>query len=352
MPRKPSTQHPVVSMLNLIDNENIESDVLLCLGDLGDKADEQGIASAWGFSEEIKAKLKAEIKIGIPGNHDVNSRKNNAKDAFTYVKNFHESFPTDIENLNTKFWELGYCTYEFKDCLFLLINTVHNHDCELNANTSLIKKTTLEEIGKELKIKENYKYKICLLHHHPIKHSNISNYKDSDSIEKGDDLISLLVANRFNIVIHGHKHQPRIVEYNGLNILATGSFSSFANLQGTGLSNMFHVLNLNDNSRYGLIYSWEYNIKNGWKKNYNDLFPSKIGFGAHIDINDIAEKINDKWLRVNSPILYSEILNEFPDLEYLIPDKLKILGEILETKYNISASPPFPLKPEIITSII
>ena len=41
MPRKPVTQHPVVAMLNRIENDkSIEAEVLLCLGDLGDKADE------------------------------------------------------------------------------------------------------------------------------------------------------------------------------------------------------------------------------------------------------------------------------------------------------------------------
>ncbi|MBN1408226.1 MAG: metallophosphoesterase, partial [Calditrichaceae bacterium] len=125
MPRKPASQHPVVAMLNAIESDNsIKSEVLLCLGDLGDKADEQGITSAWAFAEEIRLKLGSAIKIGIPGNHDVNSRHLNGKDAFTYIQSFHELFPTNDTKLNAEFWGKGFCIQIYKENLFLLINTV------------------------------------------------------------------------------------------------------------------------------------------------------------------------------------------------------------------------------------
>lgn len=350
MPRKPFAQHPVAAMLELINkNKEIKSDVLLCLGDLGDKADEQGITSAWTFVEEIRQKLNAKIKIGIPGNHDVNSRKLNGKDAFSYIKNFHESFPTNDMTLNSEFWSNGYCIQTFEENLFLLINTVHNHEDEDKANSSILLPSSIEDIERSLRKWDSIKNKICLLHHHPIKHSNINNFKDIDSLENGDDLISLLNRHNFNIVLHGHKHQPRIIEQSDLPIFATGSFSSFANLQGTGLSTMFHIIEIPEEKKVGTIYSWEYNVKDGWVQNYNKKFPQKIGFGGNIDLEETAKLINEIVQKDNKPKFYSEIVTCFPELEFLIPDKLIKLGDILKSKYKLSMSPEYPLQPNIVT---
>src|SRR5688572_12857582 len=152
MPRRPAAQHPVVAMLNAVDeDQSIKSNVLLCLGDLGDKADEQGIMSGWGFVEEIRQKIEAPIKIGIPGNHDMNSRKNNGKDAHQFIRSFHELFPTNTDTLNSKFWADGYCIQIHEKCLFLLLNTVHDHSDSEKAKISNIPKHTLESIDRDLK---------------------------------------------------------------------------------------------------------------------------------------------------------------------------------------------------------
>jgi len=356
MPRKPISHHPVVAMLNLIENDHtIEADVLLCLGDLGDKADEQGIISAWSFTEEIRQRLKASIKIGIPGNHDINSRKENGKEAFSFIKDFHENYPTLDEQLNAQFWSNGFCVQTCVDSLFLLINTVHDHDDAKKAQKANIRNVAIEDIRSELS-RDKYskiKYKICMLHHHPIKHSNILNYNDTDSLENGDELIDLLNVQNFDIVVHGHKHQPRIVEYNGMPILASGSFSSFANLQASGFHTMFHIVELSKEKlkAKGFIFSWEYNVKDGWKKSYNAKFPPKIGFGSDIDLNDAASKINDMLVKNMKPIIYEDVLALLPTLEYITPDKLIRLGEILKKDYKLTVSPEYPLQPNIVTII-
>jgi predicted phosphodiesterase len=354
--RKPVNQHPVASLLAAINKDvRIKSQILLCPGDLGDRADEQGIISSWTFLEEIKSKLEAQILIGIPGNHDVNSRKKNGKDAFSHIQNFHESFPTSDSDLNNKFWVQGYCIVKHERCLMLLINTVKDHEDDIKADFSTLSNVTIEAIKSEFDTikNEDFDYKICVLHHHPIKHSNISNYKDSDSLERGDDLLSVLTANNFNIVIHGHKHQPRIVEYNGLPILCSGSFSSFANLQGTGFGCMFHVLELNKNSKQGFIESWEHDLVNGWTQKLNKNFPPKIGFGATLNIEETAKKISDLFVKGSlAPMFYVDVIKEIPEIEYLIPIKLEELRNILDTKYSIKTKPEFPLEPQTINQIL
>lgn len=354
MPRKPFNQHPVAAMIKAIEEDSsIHSDYLLCLGDLGDKADEQGISTAWTFAEEIKQKLNAGCKIGLPGNHDINSRKINNKEPFSYIQNFHESFPTNDESLNNKFWHQGYAILINNESLFLMINTVKDHLDEKKAYTSQIELSTLEDIKTELESInfDHISFRICLLHHHPIKHSNIINVRDGDSIDHGDDLIKLLNRFAFNIVIHGHKHQPRIVELNGLPIFATGSFSSFANLQATGYNTMFHIVELVKSKSIGKITSWEYNKVEGWTKCLNKNFPPIIGFGSNIDLDKVAYQINEILLNEGKPIFYNDILLNIPELEYLIPEKLVRLKKILIDKYGIAESPDFPLIPQTITII-
>lgn len=347
--RVPVSQHPVASMLKVIDEkENIKSDYLLCLGDLGNKADEQGISSAWGFVGEIKEKLGAKCKVCVPGNHDVNSRRNFGKDAFTYIKSFHESFPTSDRTLNSHFWDRGFCFKTVNDVLFLMINTVHDHNSEENASDSCISEKNFEDIKQELATFNNLdiKYKICVMHHHPITYSDIS-YKDR-SLDKGDNLMSLINENGFDIVIHGHKHIPRISEYNGMPIFGAGTFSSITNITGTGIDPMFHVIEFSEVKRKGKIYSWEYNLKDGWIENQNVKFPPVIGYGGSVDLEKSANQILELINSDGQPKLYSKVLSIIPDLEYLIPEKLTYLEKLLRNK-GIAPYPKYPLQPALVT---
>jgi len=355
MPRIPSTHHPVASMISCIEKNNyLESEILLCLGDLGDKADEQGIMSAWTFTQEIGQHIKANLCIGIPGNHDINSRRKNSKDAFSYIKNFHEAFPTNSAENNQKFWEYGYCFESYNSCLLLIINSVHDHEDEEHAKHTTLRIGLIERLRSELDQIDNTKFpiKICILHHHPVKHSNINNAKDSDSCENGDDLLNELVKHNFNLVIHGHKHQPRIIEYMGLPVLAAGSFSSNANLLGTGFNTMFHVIDLDEHSKQGTIDSWEYDKRNGWTQKLNSFFPPNIGFGANIESSIAADMIYSIFTANNNqPTLYSQIENAIPEIKNVIPDKLVQIGKILKEKYSLIPDPDYPLKPIIITKL-
>ena len=350
IPDRPISQNPLSSFLKIMESDpEIKSDIVICLGDLGHQAYDKGIKIAWDSIERIKNEMNCKIKIGIPGNHDIDSRKIYNKNPNEYIQNFSLNFPTPVKNLNSKFWADGFCLYENENCEILMINTVHDHKDAESAKISIINEVTLENIEDELKMDID-KVKLCILHHHPIKHTDISNWNDTDSLEKGDKLLALLNRFNYDIVIHGHKHQPRVCELNGLTILAAGSFSCFENLQATGTSTMFHIVDIEGQGK-GKILSWEFNYQKGWAKNQNHNFPPEIGFGETKDINLIANEINQLFAKnLNKPLLYEKIINEIPELSYIIPEKLIRLRNILNTRYNLFMEPNFPLKPYIITS--
>jgi 3',5'-cyclic AMP phosphodiesterase CpdA len=355
-PRKPVNQHPVVSLLHLIERDNLSADVLLCPGDLGDRADEQGITSSWQFLQEIKSKLSASLLIGLPGNHDINSRQLNKKEPFEFIKNFHEEFPVSNDDLKANFWQNGFCFLKHNDGLFLLFNSVMDHSDSTKANQSNIKPETLEHIRNIFESNSEYRscsFKIATLHHHPIHHSNIKNWRDTDMVNNGDKLIALLNELGFQILIHGHKHQPRLIEINSFPVFATGSFACFANLQGTGINTMFHVLQLNANSRKGNIYSWEFDFVKGWTHKLNEIFPPKVGFGSNRTVDELATAIHNLFIQnAKKPMLFDEILAHEDDLKYTVPEKLISLKKQLLTNYNIITTPEFPIEPIKISQLL
>lgn len=356
MPRVPVKHHPVSAMIDIAEKNGITADALVCLGDIGDRADYQGIISGWGFIDEIKRQLNAKICLGIPGNHDINSHKDGREDAFEFIKNFTADFPTNDNIINNKFWEEGYCYICHEESLFLLLNSVHNHyDEESSAKGSMIKPDVLDKIEREYDEKKycEYNYKICLTHHHPIKHSNIKNYKDSDSIENGDELVEILIKKGFAMIMHGHKHQPRIVNRGGMAIFATGSFSSISNLQSTGLNTMFHLVDFCEDGKRGKIDSWEYILNKGWVMRLNELFPKYIGFGSDIEPKYVALKINELFEKGDGkPLLYDHVISEVPDVEFLMPETLMQLSEILKDKYALAVDPEYPLQPNKVIKLL
>ena len=178
---------------------------------------------------------------------------------------------------------------------------------------------------------------------------NISNFRDEDSLDNGDLLIQKLKTNGFNLILHGHKHQPRFKTDNGIPILASGSFSCYANLFKLPYKPSFHVIDIINLGKQGVIETWEFDVLNGWKKNLNADFPPKIGFGNTINIEETVELIFETLSEIDNEVIpNSQILKKIPDLEYIIPTDLTELGNQLKEKYNIICQPAYPLEPNII----
>src|SRR5690242_19573139 len=62
-------RHPIIGLQDLIERENIHVDLLLCGGDMGDKANPAGILYVWEKLNLIKIKLKAKRLAATTGNH-------------------------------------------------------------------------------------------------------------------------------------------------------------------------------------------------------------------------------------------------------------------------------------------
>ena len=355
-PMKPIARHPVYALLDLLEkNPSIRADMLICPGDIADKADEQGLVSGWEFLKKIRNGLDAEHLLSTIGNHDVDSRNNfkYPSGPFEMVRSFVNDFPVPKENEQVKYWSKHFVIIESNEAQVLIINTCHNHISEDGARESIITTDTLDEIKKEVERLTEKDFRFAFCHHHPVKHSNIDlKYKDGDVIENGDKLLQLLSELRFQIVVHGHKHDPRIKLEHRLTVFAAGSFSSLQNIKELGGDNCFHIVELFPNKRYGVIKTWIYAPTRGWEQRSDREFPCETGFGSEKTAEELAEKFHDYYIKNNNPIVkFSEVVSIYPDVRYLIPEEQKNLNYILKSKYNLSFVPELPDVPKLLIDL-
>lgn len=353
--RFPAMQHPVQALIELINSKKEEfmADILICPGDIAEKIDYQGLITGWSFLEEIKLKIGANLLIATVGNHDVNTHKVYQDEVFFGVKSLSNSYPFNDEAEVKEFWSRNFSLIQKQNILVLNFNSVWNF-VPSAPNLPKINQTDIDNIQKRLEMvkPKNFAFKIAMCHHHPIHYSNVDNIRDTDWIDRGDELIKLLESFNFQIFIHGHKHDPRLTySSNNLPLFCAGSFSSLMNIIDLGARNVFHLIKLNKNERKGTIKTYEYSKIKGWITQLDTYFPSFTGFG-YTDPEKLV-KLCAEWFnsRGKDIITFYELEIEFPDINHLNPDNQKEFNELLK-KYNIILQPELPNKPKYITRLI
>ena len=360
--KTPIYRHPIEALKKKIIDLSLTCDYLICLGDITDKINQQGLISGWGYLNEIAStlKIKPDKIVVIPGNHDVDSQGITSYSTFNHlIKSLNNVVPMNEIDLCNKFWGQHFIVKEFENLILLAYNSVHNHTNQSNALKTDIDPATLEALDNELsKYLDTLKPKVALCHHHPIKLSNFDIiYKDGDSIENGDKFLDLLNEKKFDLFIHGHKHIPHLEYRNSLPIFCSGSFSSLENISILSKRNTFHIIEIldkNDSSSKGLIDTYEFVLGRGWNKNTDSkgFFPSKTGFGYLGDVMQLSKNIN-LWFQVrNKEILYyEEVLRNFDELNYLTPVQQQELEDNLFTIGEIKFIPSLNTEPLLITKI-
>ena len=345
----PVERNPVESLKKIIIENELSADLLLCPGDIADKSDKQGLLSGWQYLQELKIAFDANILASTTGNHDVDSRKKFGKDPFDLLKRFSKNFPTENEVLNIHYWAEHFCIMQHDKYDLLIFDSAYSHFDEMSCKESKITTAILESIAIKLEpLKQNNKLKIAMCHHHPIKHSNMD-YKDGDSIDKGDDLVRLLEQYGFALIVHGHKHDPRLNYSNSLPVFAAGSFSSMMNLLDLGAQNTFHFIEI-DFDKKGIIKSWVYGPKEGWTQKSDTYFPCLTGFGVKVDIKILAQDCAQWFKEQDTDIIpYTKLLEKFPMLNHLIPFEQKHLNHLLINDFSIEFLPKLIDGPKVLT---
>lgn len=336
--RSPIKDHPVESLKEIIKKENLTTNLTLCPGDFTNKSDRQGLIDGWAFCLEIHAYLKGDDIIATIGNHDVDVFQQYSNYSFENAKGISRGFPIDDEASCQTFWAKGCVFVEKENWRMLVINSSHFHHDSVASGHGQISHELIDYVENYLKDKNDNKIFLALAHHHPIDHSR-TDLGEKDKIVNSDRLLEILGENRVDLFVHGHKHDPLLRYYQchstnyRIPILASGSFSATTNHIYTQQRNHFHRIHLKKEGKsncVGLIKTWTFFPKNGWKINSDQHgFDSYTGFGYNGKIQDLAERI--RKIVGSSPLMeWKKIRREVPEVDYLVPTESRELTIELE----------------------
>ncbi|MBN8672817.1 MAG: metallophosphoesterase [Chitinophagales bacterium] len=360
LPRVPWKYHPVEALFELFKSEpDIKADYLLCPGDITNQVDVQGFITGWEYVREIAQKLqvKEESLIATLGNHDVDSRFNIYPDnVFKTAECIGRNFPFKNDSKTMEFWAKGYCFIEHEAVRLLVINSVKFHCNKEAAIKGKMDDAQIEGIDEYLKATKDEKIQIALCHHHPIEHARF-NLGTEDTIEKGGELLEVLNYHKFDLLIHGHKHDPWLRYSQGNNdslpIFSSGSFSATSNFMINSAKNTFHIIKITKEGKdqaMGTIKTWEYLPATGWRKadSGDHFFPQNTGFGFSGKIDDLIAKSIDIIENGNGAFLeWSKFVPQIQDVLYLTPDECVEFRDKLNDQ-GIVMFPALPKEPKMI----
>lgn len=358
--RMPSKDHPVQSLLKLLTTEeHMTADYLLCPGDITNQVDVQGFITGWEFVKEIGEILRVEEQhiVATLGNHDVDSRYNICNDdVFKIAQSIGRNFPIADEGLTQEFWSKGYCFIENKDIRILVINSVKFHTNKDSAVKGKMDEKQIEGIETYLENHQDNKVQIAVCHHHPIEHARW-NLGTEDTIELGGHLLDKLNYFKFDLLVHGHKHDPWLRYSQGNNdslpIFSAGSFSATSNFMFNSAKNTFHIIKLikeGKNKALGSIRTWEYLPSNGWRRadSGDQFFPPNTGFGFQGKLDDLVKKSIEIIDSGNGSFLnWHSFKKQLKDVSYLTPDECVEFRNKLSEE-GIITNPELPKEPNII----
>lgn len=335
---------------------DMTADVVLCCGDLGDKADPAGQQYVWGEVEKVRVALGAKLTLGAAGNHDVDSRFiYSGFDAKGHIQALKPGFPVDSEKGWLEYWAKNFTTIEIHDVRFVLLNSAAYHGASKEGQQpeyvhGRVSDNTIARLVAELKNNGERKANVLVCHHHPFKNDKVS-ASDYSQMENGDKLINDLVDAEIGpwLVIHGHKHEGRLFYAGGNHyptVFAAASFSAkpYPN-QPRQTFNEFYIVELQipDElgevaSLLGMISTWSWSYGAGWRRpQVNEGMGPRAGFGARVDIGALAKQIATALRRdyIGTPVSWNVIEKEHGYVGHLVPEELAGLVLRLVKHHNL-----------------
>jgi 3',5'-cyclic AMP phosphodiesterase CpdA len=348
-------QHPISGLLDLIDKHDLKADLLLCPGDLADKAHPASLKYAWQQVHAVGKKLGAKV-VATAGNHDVDSRfAHNDYDAKGVLQSLSPPFPCGDEARTDIYWSRNFSLMSGTHYRLVLLNSSAYHGYQAKDKPpeyehGRITKATLSALDTQLAGSAEMPVNIVLCHHHPAPLNEFGD-GDNEFMLNGDRLVDLLGTGKYGdwMIIHGHRHIPKLVYAQGNSsspvIFSAGSLSAtlFPRSRGRA-SNQFYIVefatvdtavNVTLPGRI-LVWDWTYGI--GWSHAGTDSgLPALCGFGYRGSVSILAGRIDSLLIRdAVSWVDWKTLSAEIPELDFLTPgdmDRLRL--ELTRRKLNI-----------------
>ncbi len=344
---------PMLGLKSLIDRNQISADILLCAGDIGDKAIPAATSFGWDKVNEIKGWLGASDIIATAGNHDVDSRyKYNDYDAKGMLQSLTPAFPGLTTDQCDRFWSRNFAILEGEYWRIVTLNSAAYHGAGGEQASEYlhgrVSNHTVAHLKKELEEKTVAKpLNILLCHHHPIRNNRIEE-RDYSEMAGGDGLVNELGSGELGqwIIIHGHKHYPRITYATGGStspiIFSAGSFCAqlYPEL-GPKARNQFYLIDFPidqfgrlECSVAGKVNSWDWISMRGWQKASRESgIPAEAGFGYRCAHQHLVNSIVKYLTGLQEPYSdWSQLVEWKAEIDFLTPDDKEVLIKNLQEK--------------------
>lgn len=303
-------------IVNFISGLNRKIDILICSGDISNKACPEGFKSGWEYINGVKEKLNIPNILCVPGNHDHDSRKNTSYNPKHYLQFSTPSFPFEVHEKNTHFWAWNWCDVQIEHCNAILLNSSAYHgygdfkDDETDESYHGRVATEVVDQIYNYVSSDRYpqkKFNILVCHHHPIKMEQVDCDFDTEAMEGGQYLISKLQGLDKGpwFIVHGHKHFAELT-YGPTNtgtpptILSAGSLSAklYPSLKDRTSNQMYFVdIDLDKTQEYerlvGKFDVYEWSMDAGWSPSKSKNLPAKGGFGGWTTLNQVFTKVKE-----------------------------------------------------------
>ena len=358
-----TAHHPIAALIDLIRRETIRAHYLVCAGDIGDRANPKAIKYAWAQIHRLSRELETQSVIATPGNHDVDSRKTADLDAKGYLQALVPPFPLDDEHDNDRFWSRNFVILDRFPLRVVVLNSAAYHGAvsmpgdvpeyehgRIAASTLSALREKLKELSKTIPLPP---INLLVCHHHPHKHQDLE-LEDLSTLKDGAKLLELLGDGAFGrwLVIHGHKHHPRLCYAGGPSsapiVFGAGSLCAHLPPGSAGSArNQFYVIEVPwDRAATlglelaGTFQAWDWLPMQEWRPaGPSSGLPAKGGFGYRIELSLEAKRLANHVKTCGEPFLkWDDILKWEPKYEFLMPRDRDSLMDTLERVHHVKTA--------------
>lgn len=320
-PASRAKENPLRDLVSYLDGLKTSVDVIVCPGDLTNRADPGGRMYGWSVLQEIGLALGTDVVVATVGNHDVVTRTP-APDPAQMLKLLHPLYPSSQVHHSQQYWTNGFYIDD-SDPRFRILNVdtcadfpahpgLGAADAALTEHSLAVERGAVSadriaQIEHALQPLDEKTVNIALMHHHPVEHARHDLFKDTyGAMVNGDALVDVLERSsncgRW-MLIHGHKHIPSFTvdggSANSPMVLCAASVGHHLWQPISSVTrNQFHIIEFEIDPVVGLprtrghVKSWAWSFGNGWTPAPPTTgLPASFGFGSLHDPRDLAAQV-------------------------------------------------------------
>lgn len=370
-------RNPLKDLDDYVKANSITADLLLCPGDIADKADEPSLEYAWDKIQIIARSMACKLVVGAVGNHDLHSRPKapaasvvgtsiiSSPFPSAKVRDLVPPFPLADGNECRRYWSDQVAEYSDDQCRVVTLNSCASHGYIHEGSEEYTKGRFSEEAEEKLvqllTTSKSRPVNILLTHHHPQTITDLR-FTDNSTMIRGDRLLNILGSGEYGswMVVHGHRHVPHFHFASGDNdrayVFSAGSIGVIlsTHFYPTKPPNQFYVVEFDldqiserGTGLLGLVNAWNWHLGTGWQPAAEtDPIPAQSGFGNRLPATHLAEQVASlikgkaKDRQGDVIMLEDEVARSYPDISFLLPtEREKFKNSLEHAGVSVGRSP-------------